>query len=59
MFNFLEMSLLLAEHDSWGLGAEGQGPNNRTLALLGRTALVISDPIKTSVKPHEIGYVYV
>ena len=53
------MSLLLAEHDSWGLGAEGQGPNNRTLALLGRTALVISDPIKTSVKPHEIGYVYV
>ena len=53
------MSLLLAEHESWGLGAEGQGPNNGTLASLCLTALVISHVARTFVKPHEIGYVYV
>ena len=53
------MSLLPAKHEGQGLGTEDQGPNNRTLALLCRTALIISHAVKKSVKPHEIGYVYV
>ena len=58
-FNFPEISLLLADHESRVPGAEGQGPNNRTLALLCLTALVTSQAAQRTVKPHEIGYVYV
>ena len=60
--NMLQVSRnVIITSKTWGPGAwdEGQGPNNRTLALLCRTALIISHAVKKSVKPHEIGYVYV
>ena len=42
-------AIILAENKSQGLGAEGQGINNRILALLCLTDLVISHAVQTSV----------
>ena len=73
MFNFLEMSLLLAEHEGWWLGAKCRSPyiwtvgwmpdisNNLVFSLFchGTEGFLFKKyAAQTSIKPHDIGIMF-